>query len=320
MEKTLKEQYDFISELTKSKDFTSGNLNGLARSVVGKVSSLFNIRRVGVWFFDESFDTLNSYILLDNNRIQNNVTIHSSDFPIYTGALRSKRSIVAHNVFENEDLQELIEVYIEKIGASSMLDSAIRNGDEIIGVFCLEHIGQQRQWTLEEISFAGVLSDLLSQAFIIGEMKEGKRNLEEKSQELEESNIALKNILSRFEEEKKTTKENIATNIEKTIKPIIVELKKNKHVPIETINQLEVGVDNLSSGFYQKLAQFKVKLSPTEVKVCQKISAGYQGKEIADLLKISFSTVETHKKNIRKKLNLTGKSVNLKVFLEELSL
>ncbi|MFT6069237.1 MAG: DNA-binding NarL/FixJ family response regulator [Bacteriovoracaceae bacterium] len=320
MEKKLREQYDFISELTRSKDFTKGNLNALSRSVVGKVSTLLNIRRVGIWFFDERFETLNSYVLIDNNKIQENITIHCSDFPIYTNALRSKRSIVANNVFENKDLQELIEVYIEKIGASSMLDSAIRNGEEIIGVFCLEHIGQQRKWTLEEISFAGVLSDLLSQSIILKEMKEGKRNLEKKSLELEESNIALKNILSRFEEEKKVTKENIATNIEKNLRPIIVELKKNKHISSETISKLETGIDNLSSGFYQRLAQFKVNLSPAEVKVCQMISTGYQGKEIADLLKISFSTVETHKKNIRKKLNLTGKSVNLKVFLEELSL
>lgn len=320
MENSLKRQYDFISELTKSEDFLDGNLKGLSSSVVEKVSKILKTRRVGVWFFDENFETLNSFVLIDNKKIQENVTIHSSDFPIYTNALRTKRSIVANNVFENEDLKELIEVYINKIGASSMLDSAIRNGEKIIGVFCLEHIGQQREWSIEEISFAGVISDLLSQAHVIGEMKKAKKNLEKKSVELEESNIALKNILARFEEEKKVTKENIATNIEKNIKPVIVELKNNFDISAEIIEKLEIGVNNLSSGFYQKLARFKANLSPTEVKVCQMISAGYQGKEIADLLKISFSTVETHKKNIRKKLNLTGKSVNLKVFLEELSL
>ena len=320
MESKLKQQYDFISELTKSEDFIDGNLKALARSVVEKVPEILQTRRVGVWFFDDNYDTLNSFVLIDNKKFLENVTIHSSDFPIYTSALRSKRSIVANNVFENEDLQELIEVYINKIGASSMLDSAIRNGEKIIGVFCLEHIGQQRVWSIEEISFAGVISDLLSQAYIIGEMKKAKNNLEKKSIELEESNIALKNILSRFEEEKKVTKVNIATNIEKNIKPVIVELKNNFNVSPEIVEKLEIGVNNLSSGFYQKLAKFKANLSPTEVKVCQMISAGYQGKEIADLLKISFSTVETHKKNIRKKLNLTGKSVNLKVFLEELSL
>jgi DNA-binding NarL/FixJ family response regulator len=53
-------------------------------------------------------------------------------------------------------------------------------------------------------------------------------------------------------------------------------------------------------------------LSPSEVKICNMIKKNMLGKEIATLLNISLYTINTHFKNIRKKLNITNKKINLK--------
>ena len=279
---------------------------------------ILNVRRAGVWIFEEDYKMLNSIILIDNNHSIKNTSINTSDYPNYTDAVKNKRSIIANNALTNKDTKELAEPYLDKVGISSMLDTGIREGKKILGVLCMEHVGQQRKWTINEISFAGTLSDLLSQAYILGEIKMTQKELETKRKELEEANIALKSILTRFEDEKNQNKENIANNIEKNILPIISEMKNSKaHCP-ELIQQLEVSISNINSNFYKRLAKYNMNLSPSEVKVCQMIKSGYQGKEIAKMLGLSFSTIETHKKNIRKKLDLTGKQINLKAYLNDL--
>jgi DNA-binding CsgD family transcriptional regulator len=48
------------------------------------------------------------------------------------------------------------------------------------------------------------------------------------------------------------------------------------------------------------------------------IKGGLASKDIAEFLKISPTTVERHRKNIRKKLDLTNQDVNLTTFLRNL--
>jgi len=318
MKTRLQKEYKAIAELTKSDDFNNGNFEKFAKQVAKKACEIVEVKRAGVWIFENDFTVLKSIVLIDNNRTIKNSRINTSDFPNYTGAVQNKRSIVAHNALTNKDTKELSEVYLDKVGISSMLDTGIREGNKILGVLCLEHVGQQRKWGVNEIGFAGTLSDLLSQAYILGEMKKTEEELKKNRKELEEANIALKSILARFEDEKNQNKQNIANNIEKNIMPILSEMKNAKsHCP-ELIRQLEISISNLDSSFHKNIAKFNLNLSPTEIKVCQMIKTGYQGKEIAEMLGLSFSTIETHKKNIRKKLDLTGKAVNLKVYLNDL--
>ena len=56
-------------------------------------------------------------------------------------------------------------------------------------------------------------------------------------------------------------------------------------------------------------------LTPQEIKVASFIKEGRSTKEIADILRITSNAVDYHRKNIRKKLGLSGKSVNLQSFL-----
>lgn len=48
----------------------------------------------------------------------------------------------------------------------------------------------------------------------------------------------------------------------------------------------------------------KYRLSKREVEILKAIKAGNSSKEVAELLNLSFYTVETHRKNINQKLNL----------------
>ena len=57
------------------------------------------------------------------------------------------------------------------------------------------------------------------------------------------------------------------------------------------------------------------KLTLAELKVCRLVRAGHSSKEIAGLLNISPETVQTHRRNIRRKLGLRGHDTQLAVHL-----
>jgi|GEM_PF-1322131 len=48
-------------------------------------------------------------------------------------------------------------------------------------------------------------------------------------------------------------------------------------------------------------------LTPREVEVLELVGQGYTSKEVTEILSISINTVNTHRKNIKHKLNIRGR-------------
>lgn len=77
----------------------------------------------------------------------------------------------------------------------------------------------------------------------------------------------------------------------------------------------------------EEIAEFKRleskefdSLSPREFEVMNLVNEQYSSKQIADILCISLRTVSKHREQIRKKLGLEGKKINLSAFLRALSI
>lgn len=66
---------------------------------------------------------------------------------------------------------------------------------------------------------------------------------------------------------------------------------------------------------YEDMDEDLLKLTPTEMEVCQYIQDGLTSKEIANKLFSSFETIQTHRKNIRKKMGLKGSKTPLCTYL-----
>ena len=82
------------------------------------------------------------------------------------------------------------------------------------------------------------------------------------------------------------------------------------------IDMLERSLENLTSSFGHKITSRSLKLTPKEINICNLIKHDLSSKEIAGLLGISLFTVERHRNNIRTKLNITNKHVNLNTYLK----
>jgi len=162
--------------------------------------------------------------------------------------------------------------------------------------------------------------DITQQKLAEETLKKREKELETKSSHLEEANTALKVLLRRLEEDKKTLEDAILANVRVAVMPYIEKLKaasmsKGQKTLLDTV---ESNLNDIISPFIQKIAASYAHLTPMEIQIADLTKDGKTSKEISALLSLSKRTVDTHKNNIRKKLGLTNKEVNLQAYLRSL--
>jgi DNA-binding CsgD family transcriptional regulator len=141
--------------------------------------------------------------------------------------------------------------------------------------------------------------------------------LKQQKKMLEDSNTALRVLLEHREQDRLHLEENVLANIRKLVKPYLEMLQfhpkdeRNRNL-IEIIGSR---LDEISSPFLNRLASLNRVLSPREIDVAVMVREGRSSKEIAELLGISVSGVDFHRKKIRKKLGLTNEKSNLRSYL-----
>jgi len=81
------------------------------------------------------------------------------------------------------------------------------------------------------------------------------------------------------------------------------------------LEMLERNLLEITSPFAYKLAHVLQKLTPVELQVATMIKQGHSTKEIARLIHAAEQTVSVHRRNIRKKLQLSGVKANLRTHL-----
>lgn len=136
-------------------------------------------------------------------------------------------------------------------------------------------------------------------------------------QALEDKNIALKEILAQIEIEKKQIQDNILANIHNVVIPNLekIRLKGNAHQYVDLVKR---NLKDITSSFGRKIAGGSVRLTSREIEICNMVRNGLASKEIASLLVISPVTIERHRANIRKKLGISSKEINLTYFLRRI--
>jgi len=149
------------------------------------------------------------------------------------------------------------------------------------------------------------------------ELKEREKELEIKTSNLEEVNAALRVLLKRRDEDKAELEEKVLSNMKELALPYLEKLKKSGLDERQSvcIDVLESNLNDIISPFLRSLSPRYLDFTPAEIQVANLIRHGKTTKEIAEFLNLSSETIDSHRKNIRRKIGIKNKKANLRTYL-----
>jgi len=105
--------------------------------------------------------------------------------------------------------------------------------------------------------------------------------------------------------------------VKELVVPFPERLMKSQLDPkqLSYIYIIESNLNDIISRFSRNLSTKYLSLTPTEIQVANLIKEGKNTKEIGEVMMLSPRTIETHRKNMRKKLGLEKKKENLRSHL-----
>ncbi|MEL7555107.1 MAG: hypothetical protein GXY71_08285 [Treponema sp.] len=151
-----------------------------------------------------------------------------------------------------------------------------------------------------------VLASMLRTANLIERLKSAGERLEAK-------NTALREILSTIEQERiqisNTYRERLAADVlplaERAMDSGLSQARRDSYLAL-LVSEIRQQMKVIGKG-----PESETSLSPREREIAVQVRNGRTSKEIAELLGIAEATVERHRHNIRRKLRLVDRSVNL---------
>jgi len=144
-----------------------------------------------------------------------------------------------------------------------------------------------------------------------------EQNLRDQTEKLAESNIALKVLLEHRQKDRIHLEENMLSNVRTLVLPYIQQLMETRLGKRERtmVEIIEERLNEITSPFLNRLVGLNTILTPQEIKVATMVREGRSSAEIANVLQISVSAIDFHRKQVRKKLGLTGAATNLRSYL-----
>jgi DNA-binding CsgD family transcriptional regulator len=148
-------------------------------------------------------------------------------------------------------------------------------------------------------------------------LRRTEEELRQQSLNLQETNTALKILLKQREQDKEDLEDKVLSNVKELILPYIEKLEntrldKSQETYLEILNS---NINEIVSPYLKKLsAQFQ-NFTPMQLQVADLVKAGKTTKEISEVLHLSDRAIEFHRNNIRNKLGLKNKKMNLRSYL-----
>ncbi len=144
----------------------------------------------------------------------------------------------------------------------------------------------------------------------------------DRTRELQETNTALRVLLSSLDDERKNRDYEIVEQVRGRVLPYLEKVRTQLSGDEAQYVYLELAEKNLNeitSSLSDKLTDAFAAMTPTEIEIAQMVMFGKTTKDIAKALSRETSTIDFHRNNIRRKLGLEGRSQNLRSHLLSIS-
>ncbi|MFC4667180.1 LuxR C-terminal-related transcriptional regulator [Seohaeicola nanhaiensis] len=149
-------------------------------------------------------------------------------------------------------------------------------------------------------------------------LDEMEARVEERTEELQEANTALRVLLDRVESNRRRYDGEVLRQIKGMVLPHLGKLRARLADDPAGQAYLALAEENLTSvtsSMSNRLSDVFERLTPSEQEIAQLIMRGQTTKDIARTLSRELCTIEFHRNNIRKKLGLRKSGQNLRSML-----
>jgi PAS domain S-box-containing protein len=149
------------------------------------------------------------------------------------------------------------------------------------------------------------------------QLRERERELEAQAESLADLNAALRVLLQKGEQDKKELEERTVLNVQELVLPYLDRLQQQSgdYSQRETLKVIRSNLADIVAPMGRSLSLGRSRLTHKELQIANLIQQGMTSKEIASLLHVSERTITTHRDNIRKKIGLKSKKINLRTHL-----
>jgi signal transduction histidine kinase len=187
-EQRAHQQMAVLVELAQSKKLSQGDMNAALREIAEAAARTMRANRVGIWRFNEDGSRLRcvEQYHLNTGEHSRGAELEAEKYPAYFAAVEKERVIAAHDARTDPRTREFRETYLEPLGITAMLDSAIRSQGRMVGVVCHERMGPSPPWSIAEQTFAGSVADFVDLAIEASERNRAERLERGRSRVLEQ--------------------------------------------------------------------------------------------------------------------------------------
>ena len=180
-EARLKLQGAALMSLARSEHLSKGQQAEALQEITEAAAETLNCERASIWLLKPDYSSIYCIELYQKSTKthESGLELKAEDFPAYFDAIKTERTIEAHDAQTDYRTSCFTESYLKPLGITSMLDAPIRVGGAMVGVICHEHVGKARTWLLEEIQFAASLADFIALAMEANERRKAQAELKQ---------------------------------------------------------------------------------------------------------------------------------------------
>jgi len=218
---------------------------------------------------------------------------------------------------DDENLRIFLDQVAERITGSSEsyeLDWSREDGTQITTIMSPQPI---RDSDGKVIGSFAVVTDISDRKRAEDRLRQATSLLRVEREALTQKNIALKEILDHIEKERQDYKQAICKDVEQAVSPFLRKLRL--FVDERRVRELDALETQMEAVLAKDIDVFRdryARLTPRELEICDLIKAKLSSKEMSERLNLSVLTVHKHREQIRRKLGITSKGINLSTYLQ----
>lgn len=167
----IQHQQKAIAQLSKNKFLLTGEKQKAFALITETAAELLAVDRASIWLLQKNQTELYCIDLFvkSTNTHSSGGVLKAVEYPHYFDSLMQGRAIDADDAYTDSRTKEFRDDYLMPLDIVSMLDAPIWVSGKLVGVLCHEHVSHRRRWLDYEVSFAGELTDQISQVILNAE-------------------------------------------------------------------------------------------------------------------------------------------------------